>query len=101
MGELGDYAAESHRQVGIWAKAAGIERLFATGTEAQLAVETFGAGASWFADTDDARRGLSAELSAAPDCRRRGAHAGQGIALQPSGTVVALAAAPTLRQQGA
>ena len=65
MGELGAYATESHRQVGIQAKAAGIERLFATGTEAQLAVETFGAGASWFADTTELAAALNAELSRA------------------------------------
>jgi UDP-N-acetylmuramoyl-tripeptide--D-alanyl-D-alanine ligase len=65
MGELGDYATESHRQVGIQAKAAGIERLFATGTLAQLTVESFGAGASWFADTATLAAGLSAELAGA------------------------------------
>ncbi len=65
MGELGDHATQSHRQVGIQAKAAGIERLFATGTQAKLAVETFGAGASWFADTAGLAAGLNAELSRA------------------------------------
>ena len=62
MGELGEYADESHRQVGVWAKAAGIERLFATGTLAKLAVQTFGAGASWFADTTALAAGLNTEL---------------------------------------
>jgi UDP-N-acetylmuramoyl-tripeptide--D-alanyl-D-alanine ligase len=62
MGELGEYAADSHRQVGVWAKAAGVERLFATGALAKLAVETFGAGASWFADTAALASGLAAEL---------------------------------------
>ncbi|HTB69288.1 MAG TPA: UDP-N-acetylmuramoyl-tripeptide--D-alanyl-D-alanine ligase [Steroidobacteraceae bacterium] len=66
MGELGDYATETHRQVGVQAKAAGIERLFATGTLAQLAVETFGAGASWFTDTAALAAGLGAELARAP-----------------------------------
>ena len=65
MGELGDYATASHRQVGSQAKAAGIERLFATGTQAKLAVETFGPGASWFADTTELAAGLNAELSRA------------------------------------
>ena len=65
MGELGDYATASHRQVGSQAKAAGIERLFATGTQAKLAVETFGAGASWFADTTELAAALNAELSRA------------------------------------
>jgi len=63
MGELGDYAVESHRQVGLWAKAAGIERLFATGSMAQQAVETFGAGASWFPDTTALAGALRAELA--------------------------------------
>jgi UDP-N-acetylmuramoyl-tripeptide--D-alanyl-D-alanine ligase len=63
MGELGDYATESHRQVGLQAKAAGIERLFATGALAKLAVETFGAGADWFADNTALAAGISAELS--------------------------------------
>jgi UDP-N-acetylmuramoyl-tripeptide--D-alanyl-D-alanine ligase len=63
MGELGEYATESHRQVGTSAKAAGIERLFATGTLAQLAVETFGAGAKWFPDTTALAAGVNAELS--------------------------------------
>jgi UDP-N-acetylmuramoyl-tripeptide--D-alanyl-D-alanine ligase len=65
MAELGDYATESHRQVGVQAQAAGIERLFATGTLAQLAVESFGAGASWFTDTRTLAAGLSAELARA------------------------------------
>jgi UDP-N-acetylmuramoyl-tripeptide--D-alanyl-D-alanine ligase len=60
---LGDYATESHREVGVRAKAAGIERLFATGTLAQLAVETFGVGASWFPDTRALASALGAELS--------------------------------------
>jgi UDP-N-acetylmuramoyl-tripeptide--D-alanyl-D-alanine ligase len=65
MGELGDYATESHHQVGVQAKAAGIERLFATGTLAQLTVESFGAGASWFTDTSALAAGISAELARA------------------------------------
>jgi UDP-N-acetylmuramoyl-tripeptide--D-alanyl-D-alanine ligase len=64
MGELGDYAGESHTQVGIWAKAAGIERLFATGTEAQRAVAAFGTGASWFADTTTLAAAVGAESNA-------------------------------------
>jgi UDP-N-acetylmuramoyl-tripeptide--D-alanyl-D-alanine ligase len=63
MGELGNYAADSHAQVGVWAKAAGIERLFATGPEARRAVATFGAGGSWFADTTALANGVNAELA--------------------------------------
>jgi UDP-N-acetylmuramoyl-tripeptide--D-alanyl-D-alanine ligase len=65
MGELGDYAIDSHRQVGEWAKAAGIDRLFATGKLAQLAVESFGVGASWFPDITALSAALGAELSRA------------------------------------
>jgi UDP-N-acetylmuramoyl-tripeptide--D-alanyl-D-alanine ligase len=63
MAELGAYATESHRQVGTWARAAGIERLFATGSEAKLTVATFGAGATWFADTAALAAALKAELT--------------------------------------
>jgi UDP-N-acetylmuramoyl-tripeptide--D-alanyl-D-alanine ligase len=63
MAELGDYATESHRQVGVWAKAAGIERLYATGTLAQLSVESFGAGASWFPDTTALAAAVAADAS--------------------------------------
>ena len=62
MGELGEFADESHRQVGLWAKAAGIERLFATGTLAKLAVDTFGPGAGWFPDTTALAAAVNAEL---------------------------------------
>jgi UDP-N-acetylmuramoyl-tripeptide--D-alanyl-D-alanine ligase len=65
MAELGDYAVESHRQVGVQARAAGIERLFATGTLAKLAVETFGAGASWFPDAATLAANLNALLTGA------------------------------------
>jgi len=64
MGELGDFAPESHTQVGLWAKSAGIERLFATGTEAQRAVDAFGPGASWFADTTALAAAVGAESTA-------------------------------------
>ena len=63
MGELGDYAQDSHHQVGLQAKAAGIERLFATGTLAKLAVASFGSGASWFPDTTALAAALNAELA--------------------------------------
>jgi UDP-N-acetylmuramoyl-tripeptide--D-alanyl-D-alanine ligase len=82
MGELGEYATDSHRQVGEWAKAAGIDRLFATGELAQLAVATFGTGASWFPDIAALSAALGAELArgdlgyAAPEVRMlvKGSH---------------------------
>ena len=54
MGELGDGAAEAHRQVGLEARAAGVDRLFAIGAEARAAADAFGDGATWYADVDAA-----------------------------------------------
>jgi UDP-N-acetylmuramoyl-tripeptide--D-alanyl-D-alanine ligase len=48
MGELGDSAAMLHREVGEAAKAAGVDRLFATGDLSRNATEAFGESASWF-----------------------------------------------------
>ncbi|MDB6014327.1 MAG: UDP-N-acetylmuramoyl-tripeptide--D-alanyl-D-alanine ligase [Gammaproteobacteria bacterium] len=50
MAELGDYAPAAHTEVGEFARAHGIERLFAMGGLAKLAVDSFGAGAQWFPD---------------------------------------------------
>ncbi len=63
MAELGDYATESHREVGSYARARGVERLFAVGSLTPLALETFGSGAAWFADTEALARALDAELT--------------------------------------
>src|SRR6185312_9046049 len=51
MGELGSFAEEAHREIGTFARAHGVERMFAVGEHARLTVQTFGAGAEWFADT--------------------------------------------------
>ncbi|HEV3286722.1 MAG TPA: UDP-N-acetylmuramoyl-tripeptide--D-alanyl-D-alanine ligase [Steroidobacteraceae bacterium] len=65
MGELGGFAAEAHAEIGEFARAQGIERLYATGPLMQRAVDSFGAGARWF--------GSAAELTAAVDEALRGA----------------------------
>jgi UDP-N-acetylmuramoyl-tripeptide--D-alanyl-D-alanine ligase len=52
MAELGDFADASHREIGAFARSRGIDRLFAIGAMTPLAVESFGAGAEWFADGD-------------------------------------------------
>jgi UDP-N-acetylmuramoyl-tripeptide--D-alanyl-D-alanine ligase len=65
MGELGSFAAEAHAEIGEFARAQGIERLYATGPLMQRAVDSFGAGARWF--------GSAAELTAAVDEALRGA----------------------------
>ncbi len=48
MGELGDSAAILHKEVGAAAKAAGVDRLFATGELSRNTTEAFGDSASWF-----------------------------------------------------
>jgi UDP-N-acetylmuramoyl-tripeptide--D-alanyl-D-alanine ligase len=63
MGELGDHARVSHVEIGEYARARGVRRLFATGTLSTLAVEAFGTGASWFPDTEALARAVDAELS--------------------------------------
>ena len=50
MRELGNMSEEAHRQVGLYAKKLGIQRLFAVGELSRLTVESFGEGAAHFAD---------------------------------------------------
>jgi len=63
MGELGDFAMESHQEVGRFARNHRIDRLFATGKLSALAVEAFGSGAEWFADTEALARAVNADLT--------------------------------------
>jgi UDP-N-acetylmuramoyl-tripeptide--D-alanyl-D-alanine ligase len=64
MAELGAHADASHVDIGAYARERGIERLFATGKLAALAVEAFGSGAAWYPDTESLARALDAALSA-------------------------------------
>ena len=52
MLELGADAARLHAECGVYAKKAGIEKLFAVGVLAHHAVNAFGEGASWFTSLD-------------------------------------------------
>ena len=63
MGELGDYAIDSHGEIGRFARNHRIDRLFATGKLSALAVEAFGPGGEWFADTESLARAVNAELT--------------------------------------
>ena len=63
MAELGECAADEHRQIGTFAREHGIERLLATGPLAALAVERFGTGGQWFPDTEALGRELLRVLS--------------------------------------
>ncbi len=66
MAELGEYAQSAHAEIGAFARERGVERLYATGPLAALAVESFGAGAQWFADAQSLAQALG---SAPPDVR--------------------------------
>ena len=63
MGELGDFAVESHGEIGRFARNNRIDRLFATGKLSALAVEAFGAGGEWFENTEALSRAVNAELT--------------------------------------
>jgi UDP-N-acetylmuramoyl-tripeptide--D-alanyl-D-alanine ligase len=64
MGELGEHARDSHVQIGRYARERGVQRVFATGPLSLLAVESFGAGATWYPDADALARAVNEELSA-------------------------------------
>jgi UDP-N-acetylmuramoyl-tripeptide--D-alanyl-D-alanine ligase len=63
MAELGESSQDSHAHIGSYARDCGIKRLFAVGPLSSRAVETFGAGGEWFADSDSLTRRLQAEIS--------------------------------------
>jgi UDP-N-acetylmuramoyl-tripeptide--D-alanyl-D-alanine ligase len=65
MAELGVFAAQAHAEIGECARAAGIERLYATGALMADTVASFGAGAQWFADTAALAAALTAALAQA------------------------------------
>ena len=65
MAELGEHASDSHSHLGRYARECGVKRLFAVGPQSSRAVETFGAGAEWFADAEPLIRRLQAELAPA------------------------------------
>jgi UDP-N-acetylmuramoyl-tripeptide--D-alanyl-D-alanine ligase len=63
MAELGEQTSDSHAHMGRYARDCGVQRLFAIGPQCCRAVETFGAGAEWFADADSLIRRLQGELA--------------------------------------
>lgn len=63
MAELGQYAEASHADIGTYARERGIERLFATGKLAAIAVESFGPGGQWYPDTEALAQSLESEVS--------------------------------------
>jgi UDP-N-acetylmuramoyl-tripeptide--D-alanyl-D-alanine ligase len=63
MAELGAHSADSHAELGRYARECRIARLFALGPESTRAVETFGTGGEWFADADALTRRVQAEIA--------------------------------------
>jgi len=61
MGEVGDEGPAFHREIGAYASAAGVERLFAAGALAREAAEAFGGDAEHF----DSVEGLATRIAAA------------------------------------
>jgi UDP-N-acetylmuramoyl-tripeptide--D-alanyl-D-alanine ligase len=64
MAELGNFATESHAEIGAFARAHGVERLFATGALTVGTVESFGAGGQWFPDAQALSAALIASANA-------------------------------------
>ena len=70
MAELGEFAEAAHSAIGEFARAHGVERLYATGALAARAVDSFGAGAQWYSDATALTAALTGALGkAAPDVR--------------------------------
>ncbi len=64
MGELGEDAAQFHREIGVAARELGIECLLALGALSAEAVREFGAGAQHFTDIEALQAVLDKELDA-------------------------------------
>jgi UDP-N-acetylmuramoyl-tripeptide--D-alanyl-D-alanine ligase len=64
MGELGENAASFHAGIGITAREAGIEKLYAMGELSREAVREFGSNAQHFECVEDLQNALENELDA-------------------------------------
>ena len=64
MGEVGAAGPAFHREIGAYARARGVARMFALGTLAQEAATAFGGGATHYADADALARAVAADAGA-------------------------------------
>lgn len=62
MRELGPASETLHREIGGYARAAGLDRFWGVGPELQGAVDSFGQGGRWFADCEAAVGVLGGEF---------------------------------------
>ncbi|MGH8230207.1 MAG: UDP-N-acetylmuramoyl-tripeptide--D-alanyl-D-alanine ligase [Steroidobacteraceae bacterium] len=67
MADLGEFADSSHRELGELARALGVERLYAFGSLAALAADSFGAGGERFGDAVQLAHALESQIT--PDVR--------------------------------
>jgi UDP-N-acetylmuramoyl-tripeptide--D-alanyl-D-alanine ligase len=72
MAELGEHAPDAHKEIGEFARARGVERLYAIGGLAKLAVDSFGAGGQWFADAQALSSALARDLGGHPSAAAAG-----------------------------
>jgi UDP-N-acetylmuramoyl-tripeptide--D-alanyl-D-alanine ligase len=63
MGELGDTATAMHAAIGVFARGAGVDRLFALGDVSEVAVRSFGDGGTHFATVEDLVAAIAGLLS--------------------------------------
>ena len=95
MAELGDFADAAHTEIGEFARAKGVERLFAMGGLAKLAVDSFGAGAQWFPDAQALAAALTQALTTAGSVSATGSAQASGGAA--TGTAAGPGSAPGVR----
>ncbi len=94
MGELGDEAAQLHREVGDFARRTGVARLFAVGELSRNTVDGFGDGAVWLPSIESLVDALRAELSDDTNVLVKGSRF-----MRMERVVNALAASQTLRRE--
>jgi UDP-N-acetylmuramoyl-tripeptide--D-alanyl-D-alanine ligase len=63
MGEVGIEGPEFHREIGAYARAAGVSRLFAVGDLAREVTDTFGAGALHLASVEALAEQVASQIS--------------------------------------
>jgi UDP-N-acetylmuramoyl-tripeptide--D-alanyl-D-alanine ligase len=94
MGELGDTAAQLHREAGGFARRAGVARLFAVGELSRHTVDGFGDGAVWLPSIEALVDALRAEISDDVNVLVKGSRF-----MRMERVVNALAAAQTMRRE--
>ena len=97
MAELGEHAPDAHKEIGEFARAHGVERLYAIGGLAKLAVDSFGTGGQWFAEAKALSSALARDLAGGagsqagapgPTAAAARAHAATGVRLLVKGSRV-------------